>query len=116
MEFDTDVLRAVYLKQTGRTVAVERNLGVGIVLGDDDVVAIGKPHNLFVEAERRHGAGWIVRVVNEHEPSPSADVLRDRVEVRKEAILAPKRHGVGNATGEDPPPPPDSDSPLWHPP
>src|SRR5256712_912015 len=63
VELDRDLLRARDLEDAGRDVAVERDLAVRVVVGDDDVVPAAEGDRALQVIARRDRGGRIVGVV-----------------------------------------------------
>ncbi len=80
------------LEERRRAVAVVGDLGVGVVVDDDDVVAPGEIDDPGEEVVLDDAARGVVRVVDEHQPGARGHVGRDRVEVGLEAELGQQRH------------------------
>ena len=86
-DLDADLLRARRLEEARRAVAVEAELGVGVVVDDDQVVRARELDRALEVAGLDDGAGRVVRVVEEEQVRAREHVGRDRVELGQEALL-----------------------------
>ena len=72
-------------------------------MDDDEVVRPGELDRLLEVARLDDRAGRVVRVVEEEQVRPRADVGRDRVEIGQEAALGSERQVVDLGSREDGP-------------
>ena len=93
----------VDLEDTRGLVTVERNLGIGGVADDDDLVAPGEGDRFFIKVQPGHGAGRIVGVVEKEQFGPAGDVRRNGLEVRQKAVGLDQGHEMGPAAGKEGP-------------
>ena len=101
MELDGDILGPVRLQDARRPVAVVGDLGIGVVVGQQEVVAPRERDRLIEELERRRRRGRVVGVVQEHQLRLLERIRGDGAQIGQEAAAGPQRHRVGNALGHD---------------
>ncbi len=82
-------------RNDGALVAVEGDLGVGVVVHDEDLVGAGELDHALEEPLGHDRAGRVVGVVEVHQLGLARDVLVDRAEVGDEAELGLERHQHG---------------------
>src|SRR5262245_690814 len=96
MDLDPDFFCAIYLQKTqGRRVVAKQD--VGRILDNHDLVGQGEVNDLTIEVARGNGSGWAVRIVDDQELGPLADVGRNRSEVGVKAVLGAQRQLVNFA-------------------
>ena len=84
MELDGDVPRARDLEDAGRDVVVERDLTVGIVVRDHEVVPLTERHGALQVLARRDRGRRIVWVVQVDESRPPNHFGRDLLQLEQE--------------------------------
>ncbi len=100
-QLDGHVLGTRSLKQTDGLVAVEADLGVGVVVDEEQVVLLGERDSLVEVLRRGRCRGGVVGVAQEHHLGLGEHICRNVVEVGQEVVLLVHRHEVALATGED---------------
>src|SRR5438067_4174585 len=96
---DEDVLARDRKRAVGRVLGVE--VHVRLVADGEEAVLAGQSEKLFMVRDGSAGAGRIVRVVVEDERGPPPVVLRDGVEIGKEAASLDERQPARLASGEE---------------
>ena len=92
-DLDPHLHGARRLEERGRAVAVVRDLGVGVVVHDDQLVTAGERDRPLEEVVLDDPAGGVVGVVEEHHPRAGGDVRRDGLQVGLEPQLRQEGHG-----------------------
>jgi hypothetical protein len=100
VELDRHLARAVDLEDARRDVAVERELRVGVVVHEDDVVLAAAPHDVLEVVARRDRGGGVVRVVEVQDARAAHHLRRDLVQVDEEVRARPEGVPVRLPAGE----------------
>ena len=96
MQLDGGLL-AAGAGEDGKAGAVVDEGGVGGVLDDQDVVAVGEGDEFVEEVRRRGGAGRVVGVVDIKKLGAGEVLLFEGLEVREEVVLREERDGDDGA-------------------
>ena len=88
-------------RKLGGDVAVEADLGVGVVVDDEQVVLLGERDRAIEVLVVGDGRGRVVGVAQEHHLGLGEHLGRGRLEVGEEAVLLGHRHPPGLAADHD---------------
>src|SRR5437588_10986545 len=87
MKFDGAVTSTVGLKRARRTISVVGDLGVGVVVREDDAVLEAERDGFLEEIQVGNRGGRVVRIVEPEQLGSARYFVGNRAQVRSEAVL-----------------------------
>jgi hypothetical protein len=88
------------LESEWNSMAVVRDLAVGVVIGEHDVVPAAQLYGARQVVERRHRGRGVVGIVEVDEPRPIEPLRRQVFQLHQESLLAHQRHELGLRVGQ----------------